>query len=135
MENRELKFRVWRYCDGEKSNKMYYTDRAKLMEFDGADIIFRTNSEHDWVDGSAFYPDKSVIMQYTGLKDKNGKEIFEGDILKVNPNEEPFDKDTYWQQYKVEIPAIFYTLEHFATNGIEEDFEIIGNIYQNPDLK
>jgi len=83
---------------------------------------------------------KSEWMQYTGLKDKNGKEVYEGDILLVDA-----DWDTYGWMAGAER-QVYYKDGAFRfkpkidTNGrghiLEDDkeFEIIGNIYENPEL-
>lgn len=79
-----------------------------------------------------FKDEKMVVMQYTGLKDKNGKEIYEGDIL-VNierKGEEPFKIDNI-------IPVNrFYGNSPHDDDWINwsEMYKIIGNIYQNPEL-
>ena len=66
--------------------------------------------------------DMYVLMQYIGLKDKNGKEVYEGDIYK----------------YEGEI-GIFRSIEDFYYDEMlqyfAEEGEIIGNIYENPELK
>lgn len=77
--------------------------------------------------------DKCVLMQYTGLTDKNGKEIYEGDIVKS-------------EQWTPEIYRVWFSRGGFCfsndTTDIEyvndakylEQFEVIGNIYENPEL-
>jgi hypothetical protein len=68
------------------------------------------------------------ILQYTGLKDKYGKEIYEGDILK-SPD---VWKSNKFLISKVEIPNIYY--EEEETGFDPEGSEIIGNSYENPEL-
>lgn len=71
------------------------------------------------------------VMQYTGLKDKNGKEIYEGDILEycIQGNKQA-------NPMIVKIPDIFIELGHDDQYYLpqEKSFEIIGNIYENKEL-
>lgn len=79
--------------------------------------------------------DKETIGQYTGLKDKNGKEIYEGDIVKVFTNKK-------WRIGKIIYEHSGFTidvtnnkeLEYGRTGIIENLTEVIDNIYNNPEL-
>ena len=79
--------------------------------------------------------DKETIGQYTGLHDKNGKEIYEGDIVKV------FISGKWWIA-KIIYEYSGFTIDvtnnkelEFGRRGIIERFtEVIGNIYDNPEL-
>ena len=79
--------------------------------------------------------DKETVGQYTGSKDKNGKEIYEGDIVKVFTNKE-------WRIGKIIYEHSGFTidvannkeLEYGRTSIIEKLVEVIGNIYDNPEL-
>lgn len=72
------------------------------------------------------------LMEYTGFKDKNGKEIYEGDIVELYD-----DEDLYRVEYQAENARFILT-----TNAIVTDFEyyshreieVTGNIYENPEL-
>lgn len=76
-----------------------------------------------------------ILMQSTGLHDKNGKEVFIGDIIKCTrgcPHEVYLEKE-YGGTYVGGMPAIYLKgiREGYAWTGAEE---ILGNIYENPEL-
>ena len=79
--------------------------------------------------------DEIELMQYTGLKDKNNKEIYEGDIVKLRANHgigvvKYYDE---WGAFVVEYvkskPLVVLGMSYY-----KEDIEVIGNIYENPEL-
>ena len=130
---REIKFRAWLKEERKMENvkTMDFTDKTirclKKNEFINAYLLRRVSF------------DDVELMQYTGLNDKNGKEIYEGDIIKY--------KFPYDIRLKHISPVKF--LETEASFGIKDRygneiplytisannyFEVIGNIYKNKNL-
>jgi uncharacterized phage protein (TIGR01671 family) len=114
---REIKFRAW---DSEQY-EMSYSD--PLDDLERAYSWFRELEDRD-VKASG----NIELMQYTGLKDKNGKEIYEGDIVKGGA-------ETVVMEWKNEM----WTEEGYITGFSELSegancYEIIGNLYENPEL-
>jgi hypothetical protein len=109
---REIKFRAW---DGEKMILLHLDD----WTFYNGELCHRN---------APLFP----IMQYTGLKDKNGKEIYEGDIIEGYFPQNFTDK-------KKQLIKINSTSENAnrAFRGYQinlTDVEVIGNIHETPDL-
>jgi len=113
---REIKFRAW-----DKKNK-------KMDMFAHNRAYFGSRAENP----KAF--DDIILMQYTGLKDKNGKEIYEGDIVKYC--EEYIQEDLIkWSNGIIEYGGSGFKIDGKGElDFYGDDIEIIGNVYQNKDL-
>lgn len=80
-----------------------------------------------------------VLMQSTGLKDKNGKEIFEGDILGIETDEGILNVNIFWDDKHAlfMFESEIHNEKELLAELVEDNtypFEIIGNIYENPEL-
>lgn len=79
-----------------------------------------------------------VVMQYTGSKDKNGKEIYEGDVVLQYQEvcQVMFSNDNYAEIYAFHLHDKNgeCTSHYYGGTIYEKDCEVIGNIYENPEL-
>ena len=124
--SRKIKFRVW---DKKKSR---FVDFGTVdIRIDDGEYTVIPNSQayigdttHDYYDDTRW-----EITQYTGMKDKNGVEIYEGDILKQTYHNKEFGVVTY-----NELSGMYTTCSHSVRCNVEEDSIIKGNIYENPEL-
>lgn len=125
---REFKFRVW-----DKKFNMMLGFKSVYINFDEGKIEVTT----DTLRYEEVYTDEIedfVLMQYTNLKDKNGKEIYEGDILKVKLDDG--EANLYVKYTNGEYRVVnegkwedsLYAYMYFG------DVEVVGNIYENKDL-
>ena len=129
---REIEFRAWDKKYECMDDYGFYI-RSDGRVFEPASTIYNTpNTQIEEV------KDRYILMQYTGLKDKNGNKIFEGDILKgVNGsiNGEPWKFGPYIIEYEHEKSGF-----NVPFWGTEEDydgthwFEVVGNIHDNPEM-
>lgn len=118
---REIKFRAW---DGERMIEVdvFNIHINKVQNLD--------NPTWDW------YRKDYEVMQFTGLKDTNGTEIYEGDIVKGH----------WWKRGNAHrhIGRVTYIMAAFKVRGVKQylgmddelnpTYEVIGNIYENPEL-
>lgn len=110
---RELKFRAWNIWRKE----IEYFDDLYWFEENGV------NNEKD----SQYH-----IMQYTGLKDKNGKEIYEGDIVEFK--HEIGDNDYSIEVYVVRFDNGTYNISWAFADNFCDECLMLGNIYENIEL-
>ena len=114
----------------------------KEKEMIDVDEIHFDNGKLDFIGDAITFMrtvDEIELMQSTGLKDKNGKEIFEGDILAVEADDEVVNVNVLWD--KKHALFIFkskkYNEEELLAELVEDNaclIEIIGNIYENLEL-
>ena len=118
--SREIKYKVFFY-DGEDNSTGEFLSIEQAMK-DG--IV--------WFDMHSLKCDEncSVILEFTGLKDKNGKDVFEGDVLKGNSGR---FHEVVWQGSSWCMKNNFFgimLIKHTILLG----FEVIGSIHENPEL-
>ena len=134
---REILFRGKRLDNGE------WVEGAFLNDRNGAFYICPAVSDISYGDSGArrsigcwYKVDPSTVGQYTGLNDKNGKKIFEGDIVKTDKFSEP--NKQYIIKYDLQFGAFIgqdrYNLYFVTFDGDSGEFEVIGNIHDNPEF-
>jgi len=140
---REIKFRAWEI----EHKKMMPVFQMTNVNIEKRVITTLINSK----DGLGSYCGINFeLMQYTGLKDKNGKEIYEGDILerigtRDNFSEVPMDTlsrelvvaklDVIRDQFGTTSSGFsLHTQQTYSERSNPATYEIIGNIYENPEL-
>ena len=114
---REIKFRAWY----EKFNKMYI---VKGIDFQSEIAYFDKNNYRSIYDVE--------LMQYTGLKDEYGDEIYEGDIVTLHNSRYKVIFDNEGARFV--LKDWFFEIGIPFKNNNNKEMEVIGNIYENPEL-
>lgn len=126
---RTIKFRVWH----KKMQRMYEVLTLNFKQ-QMLSSPCRDGCETG-IDGFSF--DEMELVQFTGLVDKHGKEIYEGDIIQRSTIKVPLLVRWNQKEAKFDVakdPDNFNATVIWYTQLIEEEYEIIGNIYENPEL-
>lgn len=147
--NREIKFRIWNGSQMEHNVMAGFLGTYYVPGISDSDSACMSEF-------NTKYFDETRLMQYTGLKDKHGFDIYEGDIVKRKTHD--WDKQDKWEDeensdgtkdilmfYKEETSFVIYRnsgfwidAEGFGYEGENlwdwEHIEVIGNLYQNANL-
>lgn len=138
----EPKFRCW---DKENDRMIYPSTEGVCFELDD-DGINILDVSGDYPEDHTFPAIDSVLMQSTGLKDKNGVEIFEADVVKVSDGGNEEDSytsvvknyaDEGYPAFDIEAPSSWYYESNVLSTimgGDYETIEVIGNVWENPNL-
>ena len=127
---RDIRFRAWDKIKKQMSDVRVLDWLNKMVDLPHPDI------EREWDINSN--ENEVVLMQYTGLKDNNEKEIYEGDIVKAVS----FARWVGFIKYLPEKSAFVlwdiekqpYRDDYVFLSQFEDGFEVLGNIYENPEL-
>lgn len=121
---REIKFRAWDEMEKLMFREQEYNTYEEI-NIDEGELIAGSNDENgDWYE--------LKLMQFTGLKDKNGKEIYEGDIVLIDWKDNRYGKHKGIVEWNIEQAC--WEFGAGATSELDWSHEVIGNIYENPEL-
>lgn len=133
---REIKFRVW-----DKQDLRMITHEQSFIPLKVCSLgVLRLDPTSEENRYNIIPIERFELMQFTGLLDKNGKEVYKGDILSVKWRVEVYQsvEGTWMVRFKdskTNKPTSLYDyLKRRLRSGCPEDCEVIGNVYQNPEL-
>lgn len=130
---KEIKFRAW-----DKARKEFLSSGSVLISVEAGNRPEKNPQYLDILTGPDCYKSRFVLQQYTGIKDKNGIEIFEGDVIRTMTPD--LISVVTWDDNCARF--IGFTLEHerrlvyidMVDKNNKSSVEVVGNIYENPGL-
>lgn len=120
--SRELKFKVY------KGSELIGIEQLGKYGWEWMVYAINPDKGERWTPGSLPASKYYVRCQFTGLKDKNRKEIYEGDIIRYDLRAGLGEPEIKYKKREVK----FYVTGYFSS--YDENIEVIGNIHQNPEL-
>ena len=129
---REIKFRVW---DIDRKEWLKNTGNPYIFPFDGRVAMKCAGDSTGHIDKQD-YSEEYELEQFTGLRDKKGKEIYEGDIVRFGP----YKANTETIQVPIEFHEGSFVMMReglgylINTRVVGEAAEVIGNIHETPEL-
>ena len=117
----------------DKGRKEYFTYGNLFIAISKGEHPNKNEVYLDVINNPDRYKERFIIEQYTGLTDKNGKKVFEGDIIrKTNEGRHPqiFTANIH-TNFRVNEEVYYSTCDHFTESC---EYEIIGNIHDNSEL-
>lgn len=127
---RVIKFRAW----DKESHEMIELANPRIYYGNGNKLVFGDNFHDDEIDGVT---KNYVLMQYTGLQDSQGREIYEGDIVEFSIFPEPEQETKRIRDAIAFRGGCFVLSKRLDLLGgmpPHRGIEVIGNVHENPDL-
>ncbi len=132
---REIKFKAWDKENKVMSKSFSLLEWIKMIGSSRFHIGRATGLLDDKTQTPELYEEKRLFLQFTGLKDKAGNEIFEGDVA----NSIYGKGEVYWNsgtgKFDFEFDTDSDCLWQMCSGSNKDSFEVIGNVYQNENLR